>query len=221
MPQTPRTELASDPLAPLTSRSRAWVALAESARTISDFSRSLLPGAAQCTLRGVVTGDAVRLAALAQRLLAAAIVLERTSGASWDELADPLGVTAAEAREQWEPTVTQWETDLEAERAASLTRTSLLPVDSPATAAELDDWVCRHREPADLDDHPHPVSRQLQRMDPLRELLHLAGTRRALLAAHDGPPPTALLARISDREGNLMAALTASGGREMDSDQPP
>jgi hypothetical protein len=124
MPQTPRTELTSDPLAPLTSRSRAWVALAESARTISDFSRSLLPGAAQCTLRGVVTGDAVHLATLTQRLIAAAIVMERTSGASWDELADPLGVTAAEAREQWEPTVAQRETGLEAERAASLTRTS-------------------------------------------------------------------------------------------------
>jgi hypothetical protein len=54
---------------------------------------------------------------------------------------------------------------------------------------ELDDWVCRHREPADLDDLPCPVSGQLQRMDPLRELLHLAGTRRALLAAHDGSPP--------------------------------
>lgn len=209
MPQTPRPELASDPLAPLTSRSRAWVALAEAARTISDFSRSLLPGAAQCTLGGVVTGDAVRLAALAQRLIAAAIVLERTSGASWDQLADPLGVTAAEAREQWEPTVAHWETDLEAERAASLARTSLLPVDSPATAVELDDWVRRHREPTDLEDHPQPVSGQLQRMDPLRELLHLAGTRRALLTAHDGPPPTALLARIADRERALGAALQA------------
>jgi hypothetical protein len=85
----------------------------------------------------------------------------------------------------------------------------LLPVDSPATAVELDDWVCRHREPTDLDEHPHPVSGQLQHMDPLRELLHLAGTRRALLAAHDGPPPTALLARIADRERALNAALQA------------
>ncbi|MCU1627910.1 MAG: hypothetical protein JWP64_2859 [Pseudonocardia sp.] len=208
MPQTPRTELASDPLAPLTSHSRAWIALAEAARTISDFSRSLLPGAAHCTLGGVVTGDAVRLAALAQRLIAAAIVLERTSGASWDELADPLGITAAEAREQWEPTVAQWETDLEAERAASLARTSLLPVDSPATAVELDDWVRRHREPADLDDHPHPVSGQLQRMDPLRELLHLAGTRRALIAAHDDSPPEVLLTRLADRERTLIAAAS-------------
>jgi hypothetical protein len=56
---------------------------------------------------------------------------------------------------------------------------------------------------------PWPVSGQLQRMDPLRELLHLAGTRRALLAAHDGPPPTALLARILDRERALSAALQA------------
>jgi hypothetical protein len=118
-------------------------------------------------------------------------------------------LTAAEAREQWEPIVAQWETGLEAERAASLARTSLLPVDSPAAAVELDDWVCRHREPVDLDDLPHPVSGQLQRMDPLRELLHLAGTRRALLAAHAGPPPTALLARISDRERALSAALQA------------
>jgi hypothetical protein len=85
----------------------------------------------------------------------------------------------------------------------------LLPVDSPAAAVELDDRVCRHREPADLDDHPHPVSGQLQRMDPLRELLHLAGTRRALLAAHDGPPPEVLLTRIADRERALNAALQA------------
>jgi hypothetical protein len=79
-------------------------------------------------------------------------------------------------------------------------------VDSPATAVELDDWVCRHREPADLDDLPCPVSGQLQRMDPLRELLHLAGTRRALLAAHDGSPPEALLTRLADRERTLIAA---------------
>jgi hypothetical protein len=128
---------------------------------------------------------------------------------AWRALSWPLGVTAAEAREQWEPTVGQWETDLEAERAASLARTSLLPVDSPAAAVELDNWVCRHREPADLDDHPHPVSGQLQRMGPLRGLLHLAGTRRALHAAHHGPPPTTLLARISDRERALNAALQA------------
>jgi hypothetical protein len=153
-------------------------------------------------------GVGTALSGVAQRLIAAALVLERTSGASWDELADPLGVTAAETREQWEPIVPQWETDLEPERAASLARTSLLPVDSPATAVGLDDWVRRHREPVDLDDLPHPVSGQLQRMGPLRELLHLAGTRRALLAAHDGSLPEVLLTRLADRERTLIAAAS-------------
>jgi hypothetical protein len=45
-------------------------------------------------------------------------------------------------------------------------------------------------------------------MDPLRKLLHLAGTRRALIAAHDDSPPEVLLTRLADRERTLIAAAS-------------
>ncbi|WP_297648368.1 YegP family protein [Pseudonocardia sp.] len=80
-------------------------------------------------------------------------------------------------------------------------------------ARQLDEWVVRHREPGDPVAGEHAVSDALERMNPLRELLHLDGVRRQLWASYEGAPPLALLAPLAEREAELEEALAASAAR--------
>ena len=165
---------------PLTARSHAWLDLAAAARLVSDYARTLIPGAAHAPHPGLAVGDAARLVALARRLLDDAVVLERASGASWEDLAAALDMPVAQAREQWAPLAEQRRSDRMIAATEALAGTGEPEPDPLAVAEELDDWACRHREAGDVDDSACPVTIGLARMAPEEELQHLAGLRRAL-----------------------------------------
>jgi hypothetical protein len=202
------------PGAPLTSRALAHLALGVAARETSDFARGLVPtGPARSGYDGALLADAVRIAELAQRVLAAAVVVERADGTTWEEIGEALGITRQSAHKRWQPTVAAWDDQLE-QASTPGPGAEDDPVARAAgptlVAAELDEWVVRHREPRDPIEGEHPVSEVLELMDPLRELLHLAGVRRQLSALHDGQPPAAALARLLEREAVLEEAVAAA-----------
>jgi len=198
--------------APLTSRAAAELALAAAAREVSDFARSLVPtGPVRDSYGGRLVAEARQLTALAGRALAAAIVVERTDGTTWEEIAGSLGGDARAARAQWASAVEHWE---DAAEGAAVPRAADDPDEPPVPVeemiAELDAWVVRHREPDDPAAAQRPVSDALDRMDPLHELLHLAAVRRRLAALHDGSSPPAQLLALVEREAVIEEHLAAA-----------
>jgi hypothetical protein len=63
---------------------------------LSDLARAMVPIDGTTTL-----ADAVEVIAAARRFLDAAVVAERAAGASWQDIGDVLGMSAAEARERF------------------------------------------------------------------------------------------------------------------------
>ncbi|GJF01458.1 hypothetical protein PSD17_04220 [Pseudonocardia sp. D17] len=167
--------------APLTSGSLAWLALAATARELSDFARGLVasPSPGDSGYDGALLVDALRVRELAEQVLNAAILTERLTGTGWSELADELGAGAAEVQQRWQPAVAAW--DHQVEHAAAFGSTSNTPravAEPVAVADELDQWVSTHHETGDPPVGQQPVTSGLAQMDPLRELLHLAALRR-------------------------------------------
>jgi hypothetical protein len=200
---------------PLTAHSHAWLDLAAAARLVSDYARTLIPGAAYAPPPGLVVSDAARLVALARRLLDDAIVFERASGASWEDLAAGLDVPVAQARKQWAPLVEQRRGDRMVAAAEALAGTRELEPDPLTVAEELDEWACRHREAVDVDDSACPITIGLARMAPVEELQHLAGLRCALELSGrlpDARPGQA--AQIAAREQYLHAQLGTADGSD-------
>ena len=140
----------------------AHLALAASARVVSDFARGLVPThPGRAGYGGLLTGDAVQLGRLVDDVLAAAIVAERAHGVGWEDIGDALGLDPDQARDRWAATVDRWDTDL-ARAAGPAHDDDQLPevLTGPPTARarELDRWATRHREPDDLTEGPHPVT---------------------------------------------------------------
>ncbi|MCF7547345.1 hypothetical protein [Pseudonocardia sp. WMMC193] len=157
-------------MAPLTDRSTAGVAFAESARLVSDFARYLVPGAAAAP-PGVLVGDALRLLELAQRTLQRAVEVELAAGRSWELVAAELCDRPAASPRSGPAagsSVGSSEAGVRALVVAADPAAEVL-----AQAEQLDEWSCRHREEDELDDGACPVSSALERMDPPAELAHL------------------------------------------------
>lgn len=145
----------------------AQLALGATARTASDFARRLVAArAGRAGHAGLLVADAVALTELAEAVLAAAVVAEHDAGASWDDIAEGLGVDIDAARARWTPAVQRWHDD--ADRAIHSAHRDG-PLDDPdlpdvlvrppsALARELDLWSIRHREPNDPATGEQPVT---------------------------------------------------------------
>lgn len=212
------SDLWPDPVpgAPCTALSLAQLALGHAAREVSDFARNMVPtGRDRIAYDGAVLDGARRLRDLTDRVLAAAVLVEREDGTGWDEIADTLHTTRTEAHHQWSPVVDQWHDQIL--RADTPRPTDQHEPDPPPTALlnppehlahQLDDWVLRHREPLDPDHGPHPVTDTLHRMHPALELLHLRDQRNRL--HHTQPTDTTALAVIAERAALLHDALATN-----------
>ena len=169
------------------------------------------PGRCRASYGGRLVAEARQLTALAGRALAAAIVVERTDGTTWPEIAKATGEDVRTVRTQWGSAVEHWE---EAVEGAAVPRAEDDPDEPPvpveAVIAELDAWVVRHREPDEPATAERPVSDALDRMDPLHELLHLAAVRRRLAARHDGSSPPGQLLALVEREALIEEHLAAT-----------
>lgn len=206
------TELWPEPVpgAPYTSRSLAQLALGVAARVASDFARSMVPtGRRRAAYDGVLLADALSLCAHAERILEAAVVVERADGTAWEEIADSLGVTPSTAQERWQPAAQRWQDQVEIASMPGHAADDLPGVlaDRPGHLAhQLDEWVLRHRELIDPIDGEHPVTDVLEPMNPLLELLHLRGQLQRLRDSDVEPSP-GVLSSLIEREAIVQAAL--------------
>ncbi|ODU05105.1 MAG: hypothetical protein ABS81_08525 [Pseudonocardia sp. SCN 72-86] len=194
--------------APLTVRATAELAFGAAVREISDLARSLVPaGPVRSSHAGALVVDARHLHSLAARALALAVAVERADGTPWPDIAEATGEDPDEVRGRWEPLLERWDA---AREQAAVPHPADDPPQTETTIAELDSWVVRHREPADVDTGDSPVTDALDRMDPHHELLHLAAVRRRLAELHDGSSPPAQLLVLVEREAVLEEHLAAS-----------
>lgn len=206
--------------APYTSRAMAHLELAVAARDVSDFARTLVPTGPRPrgVYGGVLLSDARRIAELAARVLAAAVVLEREDGTTWQEIAGTLEVTRSSAHKRWAPVVTQWQAQVaEASVSGAVAGSAVAGGEVAMLVAELDAWVVRHREHLDPVPSERPVGAALEQLDPVQELQHLAVCRRRLWAEHGeagGAPDPAVLLPLVEREAVLEEALAAAGALE-------
>jgi hypothetical protein len=158
---------------PYPPEARARAALSLAARQLSDSARAMVPTFADDhAQRGDFVEEAVRLRALADEVLARAVVLERERRTTWEGIGAALGGDGeprtrqtAEARfgelvRQWgEALVRPWWPHPDGE-----TVYCALPdgaEDPGFWAGRLDKWVLRHAEPTDVVDHlggERPVS---------------------------------------------------------------
>lgn len=196
--------------APYTSRAMAHLELGVAAREVSDFARALVPTGPRPrgVYGGVVLSDARRIAELAARVLAAAVVLEREDGTTWQEIADVLEVTRSSAHKRWAPAV--------ARRQGQSGNDGIAGGEVAMLVAELDAWAVRHREHLDPVPGERPLSAALEQMDPAQELQHLSRQRSRLWAEHGeaGAPDPVALVPLVEREAVLEEALATTGAPE-------
>lgn len=159
------------PGAPFTSRSLAHLQLAETARELSDWARHLVPAGRRPdqAYDGTLVADAAALVELAGRVLTAAVLVEREDGCAWSAIAEVLDVEEEDVRQRWEPITDAWAQEqpgCSPDAAAQETSTA-------EQLRDLDAWMVGHRDPADPDLGPTPVSSVMERQHPLLELVHL------------------------------------------------
>ncbi|MFJ3365810.1 hypothetical protein [Streptomyces anthocyanicus] len=130
----------------LSPRDEAVVAVAESARTVAELARGLVPAVYEerrsdpvCYLRDVLT---IRDAFL-PTLLVRAVIASRECGATWEQVGEAAGMTRQSAHEKWASDEAAW--------AASGRRGHSRgePVDTLRAAARLDEWYARGRDGGD------------------------------------------------------------------------
>jgi hypothetical protein len=132
-------------------RALARLALSSAYREAADFAAGGVPTVSD------EYGDAydyvdhaARLISMAQDVLARAVVYARERGGRWDDIAEALNLTAEQARDQYAPTLNQWEDALNRpwERNGHFL-SSRMPdgtTEPDETAAVLDQWCLRHLE---------------------------------------------------------------------------
>jgi hypothetical protein len=118
-----------------TDASRARLVLSFEACELSDLARSMVPIDETTT----ALADAAEVLVAARRFLDAAVVVERTGGASWQLIGDVLGLSsAAEARDRFEAAEARFRQRLHSTDDGWRTYMVREPLEA---AEDLDDWV--------------------------------------------------------------------------------
>jgi hypothetical protein len=143
---------------------QARVALSVAAREVSDFARGLVPADDRGSGAGEIVERAAQLVDDARSVLERAVVYEREQGASWQTIGAALGISRQTAHERFAEAERHWQDALRrpyAEAGPGGWQALRLPEgaeDPERWGKQLDSWVIRHRERADLDTGEHPVS---------------------------------------------------------------
>jgi hypothetical protein len=143
---------------------QARVALSVAAREVSDYARGLVPADDRGSGAGEVLERAAQLVDEARNVLERAVVYEREQGASWQTIGAALGISRQTAHERFAEIERRWQDALRrpyAEAGPGGRLTLRLPdgaEDPKRWGQQLDSWVIRHRERADMDTGEHPVS---------------------------------------------------------------
>jgi hypothetical protein len=116
-----------------TDASRARLAMSVEACELSDLARAMVPIDGTAPL-----ADATEVIAAARRFLDAAVVAERAGGASWQEIGDVLGLSAAEARERFAVAETRFRRRLRSTDGGWRAYVVREPLEA---AEDLDEWV--------------------------------------------------------------------------------
>jgi hypothetical protein len=118
-----------------TDASRARLVLSFEACELSDLARAMVPIDETTT----ALTDAAEVLVAARRFLDAAVVVERTGGASWQLIGDVLGLSsAAEARDRFEAAEARFRQRLHSTDDGWRTYMVREPLEA---AEDLDDWV--------------------------------------------------------------------------------
>jgi hypothetical protein len=118
-----------------TDASRARLVLSFEACELSDLARAMVPIDETTT----ALADAAEVLVAARRFLDAAVVVERTGGASWQLIGDVLGLSsAAEARDRFEAAEARFRQRLHSTDDGWRTYMVREPLEA---AEDLDDWV--------------------------------------------------------------------------------
>jgi len=132
---------------------RTRIATAVAAREVSDLARDVVVAAAQDFAPGelIARMNATRIAQVAA--LDRAVLAERVAGASWEVIADALGMPVAAVITRYEPIAEEWaergargEVQLPAEHRG--VRVGILnDTDLEGTAGTIEAWLERHTDP--------------------------------------------------------------------------
>jgi len=143
---------------------QARVALSAAAMQVSDYARGLVPADDRGSGAGEIVERAVQLLDDARNVLERAVVYEREQGASWQTIGAALGISRQTAHERFAEVERRWQDALRrpyAEAGPGGRLALRLPdgaEDPERWGQQLDSWVIRHRERADVDTGEHPVS---------------------------------------------------------------
>lgn len=164
---------------------------------------------------------AARLLAMAQDVLARAVVYARERGGTWSTIAEALNSTEQQAREQYAPTLDRWDDALDRPwECSGRFLASRMPdgtTEPDQTIADLDQWCLRH-----LDEHigarhnarhdgieDRIVSANLPKHTPITEMNSL--TRTAGYLIRRGTDATeAERDAYQQRKARVLAALRAA-----------
>jgi hypothetical protein len=143
---------------------QARVALSVAAREVSDYARGLVPADDRGSGAGEIVERAAQLVEDARSVLERAVVYEREQGVSWQTIGAALGISRQTAHERFAEAERRWQDALRrpyAEAGPGGWQALRLPEgaeDPERWGQQLDSWVIRHRERADIDTGEHPVS---------------------------------------------------------------
>jgi hypothetical protein len=199
----------TDEAAPCTKESRARIAFADMARNIAEAVIRLVRVNEPATDMGLIN-EVNTFVKASQGLLTRAVVAARADPAqSWEKIGSTLGMTRQSAQARFGAAVDAWDA-----WEASVESGEARPADVrdiTALAAELDDWLLRHRDPDMYLAHPDkPVSGGLVRMNPDEEVADITRRERLLWQQHD-QPPLDQLAALADREAVLHDRMAGIG----------
>lgn len=200
----------SEARVPYTERSLADLALAESARELSEVARSLVPtGPRGHETPGARLGDALQLLALAEYLVRDAAVAERLAGSSWAQLGEVAEISRSSAHERWSGAVAAWDRRYQQGMLDDIENGGYTAA-ATERATHLDRWMVRHNS----DSGQTPVTDRLEPMAPLTESIHLSRVRGVLLEQHFAPPAHLMLP-IAERQAELDDILAETAEPDM------
>ncbi|MGW2931513.1 hypothetical protein ACWDA7_06515 [Streptomyces sp. NPDC001156] len=141
-----------------TRQALARLVLSDQATTVADSATGLV-GTRHDTDTGLGgrASQAQQLIELAQRTLSSAVIYERERGSTWAQIADYLGISAAEAEERYTPAIRDWNEAFEEPYRLDETRRKRVPqlptaaYDPDWACTQLDRWAFLHR--VGIDDH--------------------------------------------------------------------